>query len=145
MLLGSSDAHKVTILNLPEEHPLPSNDIPTSNANESCMYGKVGLSKGNGGGMIYKPFSGERLVPILPWVNADGTINKSVYNGFVRRVLGTVMQNPGILEDDIIRRMDVLNPQVCCYIFLLFRLKAEACGHYVECLASPRALRWENG
>ncbi|XP_039060768.1 uncharacterized protein LOC120204817 isoform X2 [Hibiscus syriacus] len=113
MLSGSGDAHKVTILNLPEDHPLASNEIPTSNANETCMYGKVGLSKGNDGGMIYKPFSGERLVPILPWVNADGTINKSVYNGLVRRVLGTVMQNPGILEEDIIRRMDVLNPQSC--------------------------------
>ncbi|GMI73201.1 hypothetical protein like AT1G17450 [Hibiscus trionum] len=116
MLLGSitvGDVHKVTILNLPEEHALPSNEIPTSNANESCMYGKVGLSKGDDGAMIYKPFSGERLVPILPWVNADGTINKSVYNGLVRRVLGTVMQNPGTLEEDIIRRMDVLNPQSC--------------------------------
>ncbi|KAE8669906.1 hypothetical protein F3Y22_tig00112215pilonHSYRG00296 [Hibiscus syriacus] len=71
-------AHKGTILNLPEEHALPSNEIPTStNANESCMYDKVGLSK---------------------WDDGDVTINKSVYNGLVRRVLGTVMQNPGILE-----------------------------------------------
>ncbi|KAK8629039.1 hypothetical protein V6N13_077896 [Hibiscus sabdariffa] len=116
MLLGSvtvGDVHKVTILNLPEEHALPSNEIPTSNAKESCMYGKVDLSKGDDGAIVYKPFSGEQLVPILPWVNADGTINKSVYNGLVRRVLGTVMQNPGTLEDDIIRRMDVLNPQSC--------------------------------
>ncbi|KAL4366827.1 hypothetical protein GQ457_05G023790 [Hibiscus cannabinus] len=116
MLLGSmtvGDVHKVTILNLPEEHTLPSNEIPTSNANESCMYGKVGLLKGDDGGIIYQPFTGQRLVPILPWVNADGTINKSVYSGLVRRVLGTVMQSPGILEEDIICRMDVLNPQSC--------------------------------
>ncbi|GMI86163.1 hypothetical protein like AT1G17450 [Hibiscus trionum] len=116
MLLGSvtvGDVHKVTILNLPEEHALPSSEIPTSDANESCMYGKVGLSKRHDGGMIYQPFTGQRLVPILPWVNADGTINKSVYNGLVRRVLGTVMQNPGILEEDIICWMDVLNPQSC--------------------------------
>lgn len=96
--LTVGDAHKVTILNLPEEHDLSSNEIPTSNANEVCVYGKVGLSQGDDEGMICKLFSGERLVPILPWLNADGTINSMVYNGLIRRVLGTVMQNPGILE-----------------------------------------------
>ena len=98
-LLGSvtvGDVHKVTILNLPEEHALPLNE--TSNVNESCMVGKVGSSEGDNEGEIYKPSSGERLVPILPWINADGTINRMVYNGLIRRVLATVMQNPGILE-----------------------------------------------
>ncbi|KAL1174076.1 hypothetical protein V6Z11_A05G454800 [Gossypium hirsutum] len=115
-LLGSSsvsDVHKVTILNLPEEHALPSNEVPTSNANEICMYGKEVLSQGDDEDMICKPFSGERLVPILPWLNADGTINRMVYNGLIRRVLGTVMQNPGIVEEDIVCQMDVLNPQSC--------------------------------
>lgn len=90
------DGHKVTILNLPEERALPLNE--SSNVNESCMASKVGSSEGDKEGEIYKPFSGERLVPILPWINADGTINKMVYNGLLRRVLATVMQNPGILE-----------------------------------------------
>ncbi|XVE51875.1 hypothetical protein DITRI_Ditri02bG0076100 [Diplodiscus trichospermus] len=113
-LLGSvtvGDVHKVTILNLPEEHALPLNE--TSNVNESCIAGKVGSSEGDNEGEIYKPFSGERLVPILPWINADGTINRMVYNGLTRRVLAAVMQNPGILEENIICRMDVLNPQSC--------------------------------
>ncbi|XVF86888.1 hypothetical protein PTKIN_Ptkin18bG0077000 [Pterospermum kingtungense] len=90
------DGHKVTILNLPEEHALPLNE--TSKVNESCMASKVGSSEVDNVGEIYKPFSDERLVPILPWVNADGTINRMVYNGLIRRVLATVMQNPGILE-----------------------------------------------
>ncbi|XP_022715262.1 uncharacterized protein LOC111274686 isoform X2 [Durio zibethinus] len=100
-LLGSvtvGDVHKVTILNLPEEHALPSNEIPTNNVNESCMAGKVGSLEGDNECVIYKRSSGERLVPILPWINADGTINSMVYNGLIRHVLGTVMQNPGILE-----------------------------------------------
>ncbi|XP_021293853.1 uncharacterized protein LOC110423806 isoform X2 [Herrania umbratica] len=107
------DVHKVTILNLPEEHALPSKEIPTSNVNESCMAGKVGSSEGDNEDETYKPSLGEPLVPILPWINADGTINRMVYNGLIRRVLGIVMQNPGISEEDIICRMDVLNPQSC--------------------------------
>ncbi|XWS20082.1 hypothetical protein CRYUN_Cryun31cG0071000 [Craigia yunnanensis] len=113
-LLGSvtvGDVHKVTILNLPEEHALPLNE--TSNVNESCMASKVGSLEGDNESEIYKPSSSERLVPILPWINADGTINRMVYNGLIRRVLATAMQNPGILEEDIICRMDVLNPQSC--------------------------------
>ncbi|KAK6264270.1 hypothetical protein SCA6_019704 [Theobroma cacao] len=107
------DVHKVTILNLPEEHALPSKETPTSNVNESYMAGKVGSSEGDNEHETYKPSLGEPLVPILPWVNADGTINRMVYNGLIRRVLGIVMQNPGISEEDIICRMDVLNPQSC--------------------------------
>lgn len=51
--------------------------------------------------------------PILPWINGDGTINGIVYRGLTRRVLGIVTQNPGILEDDILSQMEVLNPQSC--------------------------------
>ncbi|KAJ3680257.1 hypothetical protein LUZ60_016535 [Juncus effusus] len=51
--------------------------------------------------------------PILPWINADGSLNSTVFEALTRRVLGTVMQKPGILEEDIIHRMDVLNPQSC--------------------------------
>ncbi|XP_073118561.1 uncharacterized protein [Henckelia pumila] len=36
--------------------------------------------------------------PLLPWMNGDGTVNELVYKGLARRVLGIVMQNPGILE-----------------------------------------------
>ncbi|KAJ0974336.1 hypothetical protein J5N97_016301 [Dioscorea zingiberensis] len=51
--------------------------------------------------------------PILPWINGDGSVNTIVYKALSRRVLGHIMQNPGITEDDIISRMDVLNPQTC--------------------------------
>ncbi|KAF9615377.1 hypothetical protein IFM89_023028 [Coptis chinensis] len=56
--------------------------------------------------------------PILPWINGDGTKNPIVYKGLVRRVLGIVMQNPGILEADITYRMDVLNPQACYHLLI---------------------------
>lgn len=36
--------------------------------------------------------------PILPWLNGDGSVNSTVYEALTRRILGTVMQKPGILE-----------------------------------------------
>ncbi|XP_021750753.1 uncharacterized protein LOC110716442 isoform X1 [Chenopodium quinoa] len=51
--------------------------------------------------------------PILPWINGDGTINRIVYRGLTRRILGIVTQNPAILEGDILSQMEVLNPQSC--------------------------------
>lgn len=36
--------------------------------------------------------------PILPWLNGDGSVNDTVYEALTRRILGTVMQKPGILE-----------------------------------------------
>ncbi|XP_048443003.1 uncharacterized protein LOC103940427 [Pyrus x bretschneideri] len=52
-------------------------------------------------------------VPTLPWMNGEQKINKIFDKGLRRRLLGIVMQNPGMLEDEIIRKMDVLNPQSC--------------------------------
>ncbi|KAF0902551.1 hypothetical protein E2562_018050 [Oryza meyeriana var. granulata] len=51
--------------------------------------------------------------PILPWINSDGSVNITVYEGLSRRIIGYVMQYPGIMEEDVIHRMDVLNPQTC--------------------------------
>ncbi|CAN6690450.1 unnamed protein product [Malus baccata var. baccata] len=51
--------------------------------------------------------------PTLPWMNGEQKINKIFDKGLRRRLLGIVMQNPGMLEDEIIRKMDVLNPQSC--------------------------------
>lgn len=36
--------------------------------------------------------------PILPWLNIDGTVNETVFNGLICNILGFVMQNPGTLE-----------------------------------------------
>ncbi|XP_021318584.1 uncharacterized protein LOC8072962 isoform X4 [Sorghum bicolor] len=51
--------------------------------------------------------------PILPWINGDGSMNGTVYEGLSRRIIGYVMQYPGISEEDVIHRMEVLNPQTC--------------------------------
>lgn len=67
------DVHKVTFLNRPEE-VVPETE-PHRKTSEDCFH-----------------------VPILPWINGNGSINKVVYNGLVRRILSIVMQNPGILE-----------------------------------------------
>jgi general transcription factor 3C polypeptide 1 len=48
--------------------------------------------------------------PILPWINGDGSTNSTVYEGLTRRIIGYVMQYPGIVE-------------VCiyfCQLYLLF-------------------------
>ncbi|KAF3946402.1 hypothetical protein CMV_027325, partial [Castanea mollissima] len=108
---GSSvdNQHKVTILNLPEEVTEPSNENQTRN-----LLKKTVLPSGEKEDEASLISSGEICMPILPWINGDGTVNNIIYKGVRRRVLGIVMQNPGILEDDIIRQMvDILNPQSC--------------------------------
>ncbi|KAG8079854.1 hypothetical protein GUJ93_ZPchr0007g3027 [Zizania palustris] len=49
--------------------------------------------------------------PILPWINGDGSMNGTVYEGLSHRIIGYVMHYPGVVEEDVICRMDVLNPQ----------------------------------
>nr|XP_004292600.2 PREDICTED: uncharacterized protein LOC101292186 isoform X2 [Fragaria vesca subsp. vesca] len=57
--------------------------------------------------------SDNSFAPRLPWINVDGTINKTMYEGLSRRVFGIVMQNPGILEGELIHKMDGLSLQSC--------------------------------
>ncbi|CAN0877955.1 SART-1 family protein DOT2, partial [Linum grandiflorum] len=101
---SDNDVHKVTILNLPDEVAI-STEAQTSNSQETNPDDQeiVDFPEHHTDDKTY--------IPIFPWINGDGTKNKVVYRGLVRRALGTVMQNPGILEEDIIKRMDVLNPQ----------------------------------
>ncbi|KAK7313964.1 hypothetical protein VNO77_39171 [Canavalia gladiata] len=108
---GIDNVHKVTILNLP--HGDVDLENQACDRNEGCMRDKLDLSRIDHKKEKNKFSFGELCVPILPWINGDGTINNVVYNGLRRHVLGIVMQNPGILEDDILRRMHVLNPQNC--------------------------------
>ncbi|KAL5122069.1 hypothetical protein HKD37_02G002945 [Glycine soja] len=103
--------HTLTILNLPHGDVDPENQA--CDRNEGCKQNRLGLSRVNHKKETLEFSSGESCVPILPWVNGDGTINNIVYRGLRRRVLGIVMQNPGILEDDILHHMHVLNPQNC--------------------------------
>ncbi|KAK2652182.1 hypothetical protein Ddye_012038 [Dipteronia dyeriana] len=109
----ASDVHQVTILNLPEEVAELLNETSTSSVHKDSAKGSVALPGGNNKDESYKFSSSDLYMPILPWINGDGTINNVVFNGLLRRLLGIVMQNPGILEDDIIHQMDVLNPQSC--------------------------------
>ncbi|KAI3512502.1 hypothetical protein L1887_19818 [Cichorium endivia] len=108
------EVHKVTILNHPEEVPQllsetnKNNEIKT-NKNEFCI----------------SDYESPCYKPILPWVNGDGSINEIVYKGLVRRVLGIVMQNPGILEENIISQMNVLNPQSCRKLLELMILDSQ--------------------
>ncbi|KAL5757388.1 hypothetical protein ACOSP7_019999 [Xanthoceras sorbifolium] len=111
----ADNVHQVTILNLPEEvaEPLNETSTSTSNAHEDSRKSGVALPEGNNEDESYKFSSPDLHMPILPWINGDGTINNIVYDGLLRRLLGIVMQNPGILEGEIIHQMDVLNPQSC--------------------------------
>ncbi|XP_023749005.1 uncharacterized protein LOC111897275 isoform X1 [Lactuca sativa] len=109
------EVHRVTILN----HPQPEEEEQVAQVlieNEKEIV-KVTSPRTTGTkeGFCIGDFDVDSpcYKPILPWVNGDGSINEIVYKGLVRRVLGIVMQNPGILEDHIITQMNVLNPQSC--------------------------------
>ncbi|XP_061338236.1 uncharacterized protein LOC133285090 isoform X2 [Gastrolobium bilobum] len=108
---GVNNVHKVTILNLPHGDVDPENQA--CDRNEGCMQGRLVLSRADHEKEMLKFSSAELCVPILPWINGDGTINNIVYNGLRHHVLGIVMQNPGILEVDILNQMHVMNPQSC--------------------------------
>lgn len=92
--MNVDNVHKVTFLNFPEEIAEVCNEHQSSNVHEGNMQGK-GVDKEE---EPLKLSSDELCVPILPWINGDGRINKIIYKGLRRRVLGIVMQNPGILE-----------------------------------------------
>ncbi|KHN11338.1 hypothetical protein glysoja_036035 [Glycine soja] len=118
--------HTLTILNLPHGDVDPENQA--CDRNEGCKQNRLGLSRVNHKKETLEFSSSKSCVPILPWVNGDGIINNIVYRGLRRRVLGIVMQNPGILEDGILHHMHVLNPQVFYQIFqnsVLFRTLLE--------------------
>lgn len=87
--------HKVTILNLP--HGAADTENQACYRSEGCMQETLS-SRVDHEKETLKFSSGELCVPILPWINGDGSINNIVYKGLSRRVLGIVMQNPGILE-----------------------------------------------
>ncbi|CAN0906918.1 hypothetical protein LINGRAHAP2_LOCUS24517 [Linum grandiflorum] len=106
-MTGDNDVHRVTILNLPEEAAVPLMETRSRNSQDNALQDQNAID-------IHELHSDSKsYMPILPWINGDGTANRVVYRGLVRRALGTVMQYPGILEEEIIKQMDVLNPQSC--------------------------------
>lgn len=96
---GNSDkVHKITILNLPKAVAEPSSEKQAINEAKGCRHTEASSPTRNHPEEPYELRSnGLHLCkPILPWLNGDGTTNKPVYKGLVRRVLGIVMQSPGI-------------------------------------------------
>lgn len=127
------EVHRVTILNHPEEVPQSLNETDKNNEIETH---KDEFCIGDYESPCYKP--------VLPWVNGDGSINEIVYKGLVRRALGIVMQNPGILEEHIISQMNVLNPQSCRKLLELMILDSQITVRKMyECVSNepPAMLR----
>jgi general transcription factor 3C polypeptide 1 len=116
MMKSHDESHRVTILNLPPDEiaAQPTNEsqiqIQRQTENQRCV--KASTSKVCSG-------NSNLPRPILPWINGDGTVNVVVYKGHVRCILGIIMQNPGILEDGILKQIctshqaSILNPQSC--------------------------------
>lgn len=108
------DLHRVTILNCPKDLAEPFNENQTNNTHGGCSQGEVITSVQDKEDKSYKISFGGSCVPILPWINGDGTTNKIIYKGLRRRVLGIVMQNPGILEVYAISLNVPLCVGICC-------------------------------
>ncbi|VFQ59197.1 unnamed protein product [Cuscuta campestris] len=113
--VNHSEVHRVTILNLHEEVPEALTGMESGFQTGGVLNLEVSTPTKDHDHTILEGHSvgSQTYQRILPWVNGDGTINEIVYKGLVRRVLGFVMQNPAILEDDIISHLHVLNPQSC--------------------------------
>lgn len=63
-----------------------------------------------------------QFLPIYPWLTADGQTNTTMLKALTLRVVGVVMQQPGILEDDLIKQLDILNPQTARKLLQLLEL-----------------------
>lgn len=104
---STTEGHNVSVSDFPSNNGQPQVEREPNTENVTSNILDVTLEKLN------EPTNKFAYHSILPWINCDGSSNTVIYTGLRRRVLGTVMQNPGILEEDIIHRMDVLNPQTC--------------------------------
>lgn len=102
--LDLRDGHKISIVDLPQKVDQLGTGFDTSEAvhdtTDIDMQLEVDCAKENrvedneataiGGSCVSRP--------IVPWINGDGSANTIVYKALSRRVLGLVMQNPGIIE-----------------------------------------------
>ena len=109
------EGHRVTILNCPigvTDPPEVASTKVTRVENLECC----------------STHSNRICRPLLPWMNGDGTINELIYNRLLRRVLGIVVLNPGILE--------------VCYLFhsILYLTSFTVCFYGMICIISPVAL-----
>ncbi|KAJ1280066.1 hypothetical protein BS78_04G203900 [Paspalum vaginatum] len=105
-----SDGHTVTVINV--QSKLTSPHIYSKNHVDEERPSTPREDNNNETG-CYHDCKSRIYQPILPWINGDGSTNSTVYEGLSRRVIGHVMHYPGVIEEDLIHRMDVLNPQTC--------------------------------
>lgn len=96
--INDNDGHRVTILNLPEDIQ-SSSEVQKDTETERCQQHNI-FPETHQVNDVFKFQNGSSYScrPILSWMNGDGTINEVVYKGLIRRVLGILMQNPGMLE-----------------------------------------------
>lgn len=97
-----SDGHKMTLLDLP---PKPGLSLVETQLNgesltsKECNQVDVYVNRNESGNSLFpSPDVSNVYSSILPWINGDGSMNTIVYKGLTRRILGTVMQSPGIVE-----------------------------------------------
>lgn len=97
---NDNKGHRVTILNRPEDVTDPPSEILAGNTNKDHQHSEAASLKVNRVENLECCHTGSNQIsrPLLPWINGDGTINKLLYKGLLRRVLGIVVLNPGILE-----------------------------------------------
>ncbi|XP_047958329.1 uncharacterized protein LOC125203869 isoform X2 [Salvia hispanica] len=112
---NGNEGHRVTILNHPHDLTNRPSEILAGTTITGHQHSEVASTKVTRAENLecFRIRSNLISRPLLPWVNGDGTVNERIYHRLLRRVLGIVMLNPGILEDEIINQMQGLNPQSC--------------------------------
>uniref|UniRef100_A0A0E0L5X7 Uncharacterized protein n=1 Tax=Oryza punctata TaxID=4537 RepID=A0A0E0L5X7_ORYPU len=101
-----SDGHTVTVLGVQSNSSSPHMQSGEDERPST-------LTQDNGGSGCCHACGGHIYHPILPWINGDGSMNGTVYEGLSRRIIGYIMQYPGVVEEHLICQMGVLNPQTC--------------------------------
>lgn len=126
--IDTHEVHRVTILDHPAELCGPSNEIQSTHQVEDQVHPEFMPEKSSTTGNMFELHSGDSPISrhILPWINGDGTTNKIVYKGLTRRLLGIVMQHPGITEvccltisSSCFYKALLLNYVKTCYLLLL--------------------------
>ncbi|KAH9562911.1 hypothetical protein CY35_05G096600 [Sphagnum magellanicum] len=105
------------------------NDLVTRHWSSMQLRNPPGLLKDNSGHRrvlihVDKDANSEEAqsVPILPWLTPDGGTNSRMLKALSRRVMGMVMLNPGVTEDQLVEHLDVLNPQTARQLLEILEL-----------------------
>ncbi|CAM6048916.1 unnamed protein product [Sphagnum compactum] len=105
------------------------NDLVTRHWSSMQLRNPPGLLKDNSGHRrvlihVDKDANSEEAqsVPILPWLTPDGGTNSRMLKALSRRVMGMVMLNPGVTEDQLVEHLNVLNPQTARQLLEILEL-----------------------